>query len=307
MGFQDVVYRQKHLLRKRLEKKMHECSLMLLEVFSDSSKVENILLDFARDNDISGRIYMLNAEREQISSDIYINGVNDKYLNKELDKKLFVSGAAESFYISNTYISHTTLRPSVSAVHLIESSNDVVGYLVLDILVRNIGGDDNRVDRKAMQLKGDPVIRENIFNSIRKKSEMDKKIDDVHSIANELVSNLGIFHIKLHYSSSRSTIWNIDNPFEYFVHTIDEILTPDICLLYPATEYPERAIIDPSIIPLILEKFKYLRFMDDNIYLRAGSINIINGMVGLNFSCDGSHYLDAKEFLEISDSEYGLS
>jgi hypothetical protein len=307
MGFQDIVYKQKHLLRKKLEKKMKECSSLLLGVMDYSDDVEGVLKAFACDNDISGRVYLLGADREQISSDVYVNGVNDKYLNKELDKKLFVSGESESFYISNTYISHTTLRPSVSAVHLIEGSKGVVGYLVLDILVRNIGGNDNLIDKKSMQLKGDPAIRENIFNSIRKMSEMDKKIDDVHSIANELVTNLGVFHIKMHYSSSRSTIWNIDNPFEYFVHTIDEILTPDVCLLYKATEYPKIATLSPSLIPLILEKFKYLRFMDDNIYLRAGSINIVNGMVGLNFSCDGSHYLNAEDFLEIAESEYGLA
>ncbi|HEY0663326.1 MAG TPA: hypothetical protein VGD18_01835, partial [Thiobacillaceae bacterium] len=32
-------------------------------------------------------------------------------------------------------------------------------------------------------------------------------------------------------------------------------------------------------------------------YLRAGSLNIFNGMVGLTFSCDGSHYLPWDEFL----------
>ena len=48
----------------------------------------------------------------------------------------------------------------------------------------------------------------------------------------------------------------------------------------------------------ILEQFKLLRFADENIYLRSGSINIINGMVGLNFSCDGTHYMPWDEFLQ---------
>jgi hypothetical protein len=46
--------------------------------------------------------------------------------------------------------------------------------------------------------------------------------------------------------------------------------------------------------------FRKLRFADDNVYLRAGSLNIINGMVGLNFSCDGSHYMPFDELLEKS-------
>ena len=49
---------------------------------------------------------------------------------------------------------------------------------------------------------------------------------------------------------------------------------------------------------MILEQFQLLRFMDENIYLRSGSLNIFNGMIGLNFSCDGSHYMSYREFLE---------
>jgi hypothetical protein len=37
--------------------------------------------------------------------------------------------------------------------------------------------------------------------------------------------------------------------------------------------------------------------MDESIYLRAGSLNIMNGLVSLNFSCDGSHYMRWDEFL----------
>ena len=57
------------------------------------------------------------------------------------------------------------------------------------------------------------------------------------------------------------------------------------------------ADIKPELIPQVLETFKQLREADETIYLRAASINIMNGFVGLNFSCDGSHYMHAKEFI----------
>jgi hypothetical protein len=41
-----------------------------------------------------------------------------------------------------------------------------------------------------------------------------------------------------------------------------------------------------------------LRFADETIYLRSASINIMNGMLGLTFSCDGSHYMPISEFLD---------
>lgn len=38
--------------------------------------------------------------------------------------------------------------------------------------------------------------------------------------------------------------------------------------------------------------------MDETIYLRSGTLNIFNGYVGLTFSCDGSHYMPWREFLD---------
>ena len=54
---------------------------------------------------------------------------------------------------------------------------------------------------------------------------------------------------------------------------------------------PEEKIIK------VFAQFKKLRFADETIYLRSASLNIVNQMVGLNFSCDGSHYVPYDEFL----------
>ena len=48
----------------------------------------------------------------------------------------------------------------------------------------------------------------------------------------------------------------------------------------------------------VFQTLRELRLMDDKIYLRAGSLNIFIGMVVLKFSCDGSHYMHWKEFLD---------
>jgi hypothetical protein len=83
----------------------------------------------------------------------------------------------------------------------------------------------------------------------------------------------------------------------YRVHVLEEILTPEVCLAYPNVPYPAEACVPPERIRSVLEKLKDLRQVDENIYLRAGSLNVVNGLVGLNFSCDGSHYLPVEEFL----------
>lgn len=57
-------------------------------------------------------------------------------------------------------------------------------------------------------------------------------------------------------------------------------------------------MLRPDEIPLILAEFKRLRMTDETIHLRNGSINLINGMIGMTFSCDGAHYIDHRTFFE---------
>jgi hypothetical protein len=38
------------------------------------------------------------------------------------------------------------------------------------------------------------------------------------------------------------------------------------------------------------------------LFLRNASINRINGMIGMTFSCDGTHYIDHRTFFERLDS-----
>ncbi|QVL49173.1 MAG: hypothetical protein KFB96_01160 [Thiocapsa sp.] len=61
--------------------------------------------------------------------------------------------------------------------------------------------------------------------------------------------------------------------------------------------YPIDAVIPSTDIVPVLDRLKGLRLVDENIYLRQSSINLFNGMVGLTFSCDGSHYMPHGQFL----------
>ncbi len=108
----------------------------------------------------------------------------------------------------------------------------------------------------------------------------------------------GVFHAKLHFSSSRATLWFINDPLRYRILDIEDLTDPGIVLAYGTTPYPEDAVIPLEKIGEVFQTFRALRFMDETIYLRAGSLNIFNGMVGLNFSCDGSHYMPWDELLE---------
>jgi hypothetical protein len=59
-----------------------------------------------------------------------------------------------------------------------------------------------------------------------------------------------------------------------------------------------QPVIDSDSTHAILTEFRRLRTTDQTIYLRNGSINRINGIIGMTFSCDGAHYIDHKTFFE---------
>lgn len=148
-----------------------------------------------------------------------------------------------------------------------------------------------------IQIRGDPSIREFLFLQERKLNEFDTHLDDVLARVADLICNYGVFHAKVHFSSGQVTLWLIDDPLRYRVHLKDEFLNLNSYQAYPLKDYARDAVINPDCISQILEKFKQLRLKDPQIYLRSGSLNVINGIVGLNFSCDGSHYINFDEFL----------
>jgi hypothetical protein len=149
-----------------------------------------------------------------------------------------------------------------------------------------------------MQLKGDPAIRSGLFHQARVESPMDERIDVVLDLLAELITVNGVFHAKLHFSSSRATLWSVDDPYRFRIHGIEELGNPDLCLAYPRRDFPADAVIPEDAVIRILRCFRDLRFMDETIYLRSGMLNIFNGLIGLTFSCDGSHYMPWEEFLD---------
>lgn len=154
-----------------------------------------------------------------------------------------------------------------------------------------------------LQIKGDPMVRAFLFEQRRVESLFDAEIDSVHRIVQTLLSSKGAFHVKVHYSSSQLTCWFVDDAYRYRVYVKEEVLAPGfIDQFRDFTLDHLQPVIDAESSDLILQEFKRLRMTDQTIYLRNGSINRINGMIGMNFSCDGAHYIDHKTFFSKLDT-----
>ena len=152
---------------------------------------------------------------------------------------------------------------------------------------------------KWLQVKGDPSVRAFLFQQSRVESLFDSELDRIHDIVHLLLTSKGAFHVKIHYSSSQLTCWFADDAYRYRVFVLEEVLKPGFLDQFrDCTIDHLQPLIDIENTIAILGEFRRLRTTDENIYMRNGSINRINGMIGMTFSCDGAHYIDHKTFFE---------
>jgi len=247
-------------------------------------------------------LYALDTHAIQLSDNISPQGLIETDFGRDRSSRPYMNEAVPSqgFLLSEAYISLRAKRPSLTAIQIVRDTDGrVLGFVGADFDLRNLPLTGTLYDEPTTwrQIKGDPVIRSAVFQQTRSESAMDRALDTVVGVVEELMTDRGVFHGKLHFSSSRATVWLYDDPYRYRLLDIDALTDPDTCLIYPLHDYPLDAIVPRERIRPVLDAIVALRFVDDTFYLRAGSLNIMNGMVGLTFSCDGSHYLPWDEFL----------
>jgi len=247
-------------------------------------------------------LYVTDIHGVQLSDNVGANGRMPEHFGRDRSPRPYMKEARpdQEFVLSEAYISLLVQRPSLTAVQTLYVDGEAVGYLGVDIDLRDLPttGDLYSDPGVWKQIKGDPAIRGTLFQQTRIESEMDRNIEQVMSLLRELIVARGMFQCVLHFSSSRATIWVVDDPFRYRILQIDALSDPDICLAYPLRPYAEDADIPVDCIEPVLDNLRRLRFADDTIYLRSASLNIFNGLVSLTFSCDGTHYMPYSEFLD---------
>jgi len=292
---------QKSALSAKLVAPMEQLARQCAGVWPDKTALDRVLQQGLASIPLCRLVYAMDPSGRQISANVSAQGLSERFYGQDLSQRPFMSNVLPSrgFILSDVYVSRGTERPTITAVLAILKEEQVSGFIAADFDLRDLTLTDARPLSAPSwrQIKGDPSIRQTVFMQQRAISDLDQHIDDVIATINELMCERGIFHVQIHFSSSRATLWSMDDPFSYRVHVLDEIINPAVCLEFRKQAYPARATVRPEQVRQVLEKFRQLREADDVIYLRSGSLNIINGIVGLTFSCDGSHYIPADDFL----------
>ncbi len=300
--FEQTILEKKQTLRLLTTEPMAELAQACVPVWDDSDSLDRRLQKEIPLLPHCHLIYAVDTNGHLISSNINARHVDLRWRGTDLSDRPYLETSLpyQGFTISRVYVSRQTMKPCITVMHPVRDGMTVLGFIAADFDVDDLPASKDSikpVDQEWIQYKGDPAIRSTLFMQERVQSAMDMHLDEVIDIIIDMMQHHGIFHTKIHFSSSRASFWSMDDPYIYHIHTVDELIDLDRCLAYPRQPLSERAQVSSEDIARVLNLFKQLRNADETIYLRSSSFNIINGMVGLTFSCDGSHYVHYREFL----------
>ena len=299
---QESIAQQREALTGMLKKPLNDVAEACSKVWGDRQQLDEVLSRILPTVPNCKFLYALDTNAMQISDNVSHTGIMEKDFGRDRSSRPYMCEAVPSsdFLLSESYISLKARRPSLTAIQIVRNNaGNTLGFIGADFDLRDLPLTRELYEepRYWRQIKGDPSIRGTVFHQTRVESMMDKHLNTIISVVEELMTDHGVFHVILHFSSSRAIIWLLDDPYRYRLLDIESIIDPNICLAYPHHPYPADAVVPVEKIRPILENFQQLRFMDEMFYLRSGTLNIFNGIVGLTFSCDGSHYISYDEFL----------
>ncbi len=298
----DAIHRQRLMQADLLSAPLADLAGKCADVWGKREQLDIVLSDGFHSVPHCLFLYTLDTNGIQISDNVSSTGLLPEHYGRDRSRRPYMRETVPSwgFLLSDAYLSLRANRPSLTALQVVRRGDNMLGFLGADFDLRDLPVTADRYEESSdwRQIKGDPAIRGTVFQQCRIDSLMDRNMDPAIAILEELLTERGMFQGVIHFSSSRVTIWLMEDPFRYRILDHEALSDPDVCMLYTRRPYPEDALIPQGQIGPILNGMRLLRVADETLYLRSASINIFNGMISLTFSCDGTHYMSWREFLD---------
>lgn len=238
-------------------------------------------------------LYAIGTDGKQISSNVTRNGLDNSWRGQDLSQRPYLNDNLpyKGLVLSAVYLSQRSMQPCITAIQAVVDNEQLLGFIAADFHIKDLP----EAGRSAMANRTRPVNGNK--QTLRKNSKIDDNIDYLIYVLSTLMQEHGVFQAQVHFDSGVCAISSFEDPFRYQIFSVQELMDPELFLLYPKCDFDQRASIKPDRIPNVFAQLKVLRNIDDDIYLRGGSLNIMNGQIGLSFSVDGMHYLGIDEFL----------
>lgn len=299
---QQTILEKKAALADTVGEPMARLAQACAGVWPDSDQIDQVLQSAITGIPLCHLLYAWDVNGIEISSMVQTSGPDVAWRGADLSSRPYLKNNLpfKGIMLSSVYQSIYTQKQCVTALQAVRRDDVLLGFIAADFAVNDLLQDAKLTTPvlQWQQFRGDPAVRGTVFMQTRTQSRLDDHIDGVLEQIATLMCEHGIFHCKIHFSSGRCSFWLLDDPYNYRIHAVEEIIDPELRLVYPLHPYPKAAKTPCNKVRAVLKQLKALRFADDTLYLRSGSLNIMNGMLGLTFSCDGSHYMSVTEFLD---------
>ncbi len=185
-------------------------------------------------------------------------------------------------------------------------------------------------------IKGDPSLRETAMNRCRYESEIDRIFHQIQPVFLELLLERGIFRLFIGFNNSEVRTCSIFDPLREEIHDAGAFVDPDyIQRHFPKIPYSKKTEVmrqlysalmrseiyqylpahwqnltmhrheswqpmPESKVRKVLEKIQMMRNLPE-YYLRNFSISTVQSVVRLQFNCDGTQIIHAKDFEQFID------
>ena len=185
-------------------------------------------------------------------------------------------------------------------------------------------------------IKGDPSLRESATLRERYKSTVDLVFEQLEPKLEELLLNRGIYRLFVGFNSGEVRTNSIFDPLRQEIHEAEKLANETYLERhFPVIDYDEKVNLmrelyatlraskqynsmpgywknilnrrsdnwqplEPENIPSILSTVRALREVQE-YYLRNITICIVQGIVRMQFNCDGTQIIDAHNFKQFLD------
>ena len=226
------------------------------------------------------------------------------------------------------FLQSTDMHP-MEAEQNAPPSNDNVEELVLkESIVSAAGLNDDQV---VVGIKGDPSLRESAPLRKRYNSKVDSLFDRLEPNLEDLMLRRGIYRLFIGFNSGEIRTHSIFDPLRQEIHDAEKLADAAyIQRHFPEISYDDKIDLmrqlyatlrqsrqyksmpqywqnilnrrserwrplEPENIPQILSTVRRLRDIEE-YYLRNITICIVQGIVRMQFNCDGTQIIDAHNF-----------
>jgi hypothetical protein len=289
MWIKNTLKTQRKLLSGYLEPALYALAEECRPYWNDPAALNAHLRQHFERVPYCGLLYAVDKNGRQISANISAQRIDPGPCGQDLSNRPYADSLypKRHFALSGIYLSHYSGRNCITGMQPVYDDQQFLGFIMADFDPRDLPIPLSVPDpaprwRQAREWPGE-------------KSPLGERPAELSRRMGELFGERGVFQATLDYDNGLALLWHLDDPYQYRLHSLQELLDPALCLIYPLTAWPARATLKPAQIGPLWQTCAALREAGEA--LSAVSLNTVNGMLGLTFSNESSHYLSAAEFL----------